>query len=68
MVFWHLSNPVHSYVKCWRVHASFGEDLWCLKRAPDEEVGGSFREKEACLELLTRKEVVLGQEVPVSVF
>ena len=30
--FWYLSNPVHSYVKCWRVHASFGEDLWCLKK------------------------------------
>ena len=30
--FWYLSNPDHSYVKCWRVHASFGEDLWCLKK------------------------------------
>ena len=27
-----FSNPVHSYVKCWRVYASLKEDLTCLKK------------------------------------
>ena len=27
-----FSNPVHSYVQRWRVHASLGENLRCLKK------------------------------------
>ena len=73
--FWYLSNPVHSYVKCWRVHASFGEDLWCLQRGrlmrkwwffPEDVT--EERKPVRVLELLTRKEVALGREVSVSRF
>ena len=70
-----IFNPVHPYVKRWRVFASCGEDLKCLKgKAPDNDginetwrAGGADAEKllvllkiGACfLERLTKKGVAL---------